>query len=161
MRRRWPPECSVSDSLFSSVPGRHEDTHVRRPMEYPLPALRARSAAVDPGADLRVSGDSIAGPAGVEILDVRNHLVPDRLHGLVTGPRDVGRHVDVRAVENPEQRIVTRWRFGHEAIEPDPRDLTLIERVDEIGLVDEAAAAAIDQQWPLLHLRELRRGDHI
>src|SRR5262245_18128285 len=49
MRRRWPPECSVSDSLFSSVPGRREDTHVRMPMERPLLAHSSLARGFHPG----------------------------------------------------------------------------------------------------------------
>src|SRR5215510_15254347 len=61
MRRRWPPECSVSDSLFSSVSGRREDTHVRKPMECPLLAHSSLARGSHPAYLIGDPGSRAAG----------------------------------------------------------------------------------------------------
>jgi hypothetical protein len=59
------------------------------------------------------------------------------------------------------ERVFWFRRLAGEAIKSDPGDQAKVERFDEIGLVDETSASAIDDQWALRHSAELRQRQHV
>ena len=85
--------------------------------------------------------------------------------------RDIDRDLDLRLVGGGaemrrrdhgveiQQRMVGGRRFLDKHVERGAGDLAGFDRVDQRGLIDDAAARAVDDSHALLHLRERRGAD--
>jgi len=99
--------------------------------------------------------------ASVKSLDVVDELVGQALYGLFAGPGDVRGQYEVGQLQQLHQRMAVFGRFRRRDIEAGPADLPGPQRLDERGLVDQAAARRIDQQGLALHQGEFGRADQV
>src|SRR5712692_1527202 len=85
------------------------------------------------------------------VRDRLGDLDPDVLLRLLGAGAQVGRHDDLRQTA---QRKVFGRRFGFVNVERGAGHLAALDRFVKVGLVDEAAAGAVDYPHARFHLRE-------